>query len=152
MAGVKPIPDGYPQVIPSLVIDGAAAAIAFYGDVLGTTPRPVWTGRTARSATPNCSSATRSSCWPTSSPTWGFAGRSRRRDAGDVERLREDVDAVFARALTAGAKELRPVENQFYGDRSGQFEDPFGHRWSVGTHVEDVPDDEMMKRAEQAMS
>jgi len=44
------------------------------------------------------------------------------------------------------------VENQFYGDRSGQFEDPFGHRWSVATHVEDVPDDEMMRRAEKMMS
>ena len=63
-----------------------------------------------------------------------------------------DVDAVFARALAAGAKQLRPVENQFYGDRSGQFEDPFGHRWSVSTHVEDVPDDEMKRRPEKMMS
>ena len=63
----------------------------------------------------------------------------------------DDVDAVFAKALSAGAKELRPIENQFYGDRSGQFEDPFGHRWSVATHIEDVPDDEMMKRAQEAM-
>ncbi len=59
----------------------------------------------------------------------------------------EDVDAVFNRAVAAGAKSLRAVENQFYGDRSGQFEDPFGHRWSVATHVEDVPPDEMERRA-----
>ena len=59
----------------------------------------------------------------------------------------DDVDTVYDRAVKAGAKALRPVEDQFYGDRSGQFEDPFGHRWSVATHVEDVPPDEMAKRA-----
>jgi len=64
----------------------------------------------------------------------------------------DDVDAVFGRALAAGATEVRAIENQFYGDRSGQFEDPFGHRWNVATHIEDVPDDEMMRRAAEAMS
>jgi PhnB protein len=59
----------------------------------------------------------------------------------------EDVDAVFGRAIEAGAKAIRPVANQFYGDRSGQFEDPFGHQWSVATHVEDVSPEEMAKRA-----
>ena len=62
----------------------------------------------------------------------------------------EDVDAVFDRAVRAGARPVRPVEDQFYGDRLGQFEDPFGHRWSVATHVEDVPPDEMARRAAQA--
>lgn len=62
-----------------------------------------------------------------------------------------DVDAVFAKALAAGATELRAVANQFYGDRSGSFEDPFGHRWSVATHVEDVPAGEMAARAAAAM-
>ena len=61
----------------------------------------------------------------------------------------EDVDAVFGRALAAGAKELQPLENKFYGDRAGEFEDPWGHRWNVATHVEDVPEDEMMRRAAQ---
>jgi PhnB protein len=54
---------------------------------------------------------------------------------------------VVDRAVNAGAKVLRPVELQFYGDRVAQFEDPFGHRWSVGTRVEDVPPDEMARRA-----
>jgi PhnB protein len=58
----------------------------------------------------------------------------------------DDVDAVFQRAIEAGAKELRAPEDRFYGDRSGEFEDPFGHRWSVASHVEDVPPDEMEKR------
>jgi PhnB protein len=59
----------------------------------------------------------------------------------------EDVDGVVERAAQAGATVLRPVEDQFYGDRSGQFEDPFGHRWSVATHVEDVSPEEMGRRA-----
>jgi PhnB protein len=63
----------------------------------------------------------------------------------------EDVDAVYDRALKAGAKSVRPVEDEFYGDRQGQFEDPFGHRWSVATHVEDVSPEEMSRRAAEAM-
>jgi PhnB protein len=63
----------------------------------------------------------------------------------------ENVDAVFERAMAAGAKATRPVADQFYGDRAGQFEDPFGHRWSVATHVEDVSPEEMARRA-QAMA
>ena len=63
----------------------------------------------------------------------------------------EDADGVFERAIQAGAKVLRPIEDQFYGDRSGQFEDPFGHRWNVATHVEDVSPEEMEKRVTAAM-
>jgi PhnB protein len=64
----------------------------------------------------------------------------------------DDVDGVFEAAVAAGARPLGPVEDRFYGDRSGQFEDPFGHRWDVATHVEDVPPDEMAERAATAMS
>jgi PhnB protein len=58
----------------------------------------------------------------------------------------EDADATFERAVQAGAKSLRPMEDRFYGDRSGQFEDPYGHRWNVATHVEDVSEEEMQRR------
>jgi PhnB protein len=58
----------------------------------------------------------------------------------------EDCDALIERAVAAGAKLLRPAEDQFYGDRSGQIEDPFGHRWSISTHIEDVSDDEIKVR------
>jgi PhnB protein len=61
----------------------------------------------------------------------------------------EDADAAFERAVKAGAKPLRAVEDQFYGDRSGQFEDPYGHRWNVATHVEDISDGEMVRRASE---
>jgi PhnB protein len=63
----------------------------------------------------------------------------------------EDVDDVFRRAVEAGATADRAVEDQFYGDRAGQFTDPFGHKWFVATHIEDVPPDEMEKRAAAAM-
>ena len=59
-----------------------------------------------------------------------------------------DVDAMFARALAEGAKQERPVENQFYGDRSGTITDPFGHKWSLSTHIEDVSPDELKRRQE----
>ena len=59
----------------------------------------------------------------------------------------QDVDATFARATERGAQVVRPIEDQFYGDRSGQFLDPWGHRWSVATHIEDVAPDEMERRA-----
>jgi PhnB protein len=61
-----------------------------------------------------------------------------------------DVDGVWAKALAAGAKELRPPTDQFYGDRTAQFEDPWGHRWNIGTHVEDVSPEEMERRAKEA--
>ena len=62
----------------------------------------------------------------------------------------ENSDSVFERAIEAGAKALRPVEDKFYGDRLGSFEDPFGHHWHVATHVEDVSEEEMSRRAEEA--
>jgi len=61
----------------------------------------------------------------------------------------ENVDAFVERAVGAGAKLVRPVQNQFYGDRTGSIEDPFGHSWHVATHVEDVPRDELQRRAAQ---
>ena len=63
----------------------------------------------------------------------------------------EDVDTVFKRAIEAGATEVTPVNDQFYGDRSGQFEDPFGHRWNVSTHIEDVSPEEMERRMAEMM-
>lgn len=62
----------------------------------------------------------------------------------------EDLDRVFARAIELVAKPLREVENQFYGDRSGMFEDPFGHRWSVASHVEDLTPEELQRRGDEA--
>jgi PhnB protein len=147
----KPIPDGYPQVIPYLCIDGAGAAIAFYAEVLGATERmrmPAPDGKIGHAELQIGDSVIMLS---DEYPDMG--ARSPKTVGGTPVMMSvyvEDVDRVFDRAVAAGAKPLRAVEDQFYGDRSGQFEDPFGHRWSVSTHIEDVPPDEMAKRAAEA--
>ena len=64
----------------------------------------------------------------------------------------ENVDALFARAVAAGGKQVRPVSNQFYGDRAGTLVDPFGRKWTIATHIEDVPAQEIKKRMEAAMT
>jgi len=152
MADVKAIPDGYPQVSPYLSVDGAGAAIEFYATVFGATERvrmPMPDGRVGHAELQIGDSVI---MLADESPEMDVHGP--RTVGGTPVTLSvyvEDVDAVFDKAIGAGASVLRPVENQFYGDRSGQFEDPFGHRWSVASHVEDVSPEEMGRRAAEAM-
>lgn len=153
MAGVKPIPDDYPRVIPYLSIDGASAAIDFYTSIFGATERmrmPAPDGKIGHAELQIGDSVIMlADVFPEmGSPSPKSIGGT----PVTVMVYVEDVDAVFARALEAGAVEERPVENQFYGDRAGQFEDPFGHKWFVATHVEDVPPEELARRAEAMMS
>jgi PhnB protein len=152
MATVKPIPDGYPQVIPYLSIDGASAAIEFYTEVLGAKERmrmPAPDGKVGHAELEIGESVVMlADAFP------DMGGQSPKQLGGtpvSVMVYVTDVDAVFARAMKAGATAERQVENQFYGDRAGQFVDPFGHKWFVATHVEDVAPDEMAKRAAAAM-
>jgi PhnB protein len=148
MAKVKPIPDGYPQVTPYLSIDGAAAAIEFYGEVLGAKERMRMPGPDGKIGHAELQLGDSVIMLSDEAPEMDIRGpKSVGGTPVTLSVYVEDVDDVFARAVKAGAKALRPVEDQFYGDRSGQFEDPFGHRWSVASHVEDVPPDEMAKRA-----
>jgi PhnB protein len=150
---VKPIPDGYPQITPYLIVDGAEAAIEFYGKVFGAQER-------MRMGAPgdkigHAELQIGSSLIMLADEHPDFGQLSPKTVGGSpvtVSAYVDDVDAVFAAAVEAGATSLRPVEDQFYGDRTGQFEDPFGHKWSVATHVEDVPPDEMERRAAQFMS
>jgi PhnB protein len=149
---VKPIPDGYPQVIPLLAVDGAAAAIEFYCSVFGASVRLRMDGPGDKIGHAELQLGDSVIMLADEFPEISFVGpKSIGGTPVTLSVYVEDVDDVFARALSAGAKQLRPVEDQFYGDRVGQFEDPFGHRWSVATHVEDVPEDELRKRAEQVM-
>jgi PhnB protein len=148
MAKVKPIPEGYPQVTPYLSIDGAAAAIEFYGEVFDTKERMRMAGPDGKIG--HCELQLGDSVIMLADEYPEMGVRSPKSIGGTPVTISvyvDDVDDVFDRAVKAGANALRPVENQFYGDRSGQFEDPFGHRWSVASHVEDVPPDEMAKRA-----
>ena len=153
MADVNPIPDGYPRISPSLVIDGAGAAIDFYVDVLGATVRMRMDGPDQRVGHAELQLGDSVIMVADEFPEMGYLGP--KRVGGTPVTLLvyvDDADSVLQKAMSAGATELRPVETQFYGDRSGQFEDPFGHRWSVATHVEDVSEDEMMRRAKEVMS
>lgn len=148
MADVKPIPDGYPEVTPYLCVDGANEAIEFYSKVFGATERMRMDGPDGKIGHAEVQLGQGLIMLADPHPEIGV------RDPKDIggtpvtiSLYVENVDDVYKAALDNGATELRAVEDQFYGDRSGQFEDPFGHRWSVATHVEDVPPEEMEKRA-----
>jgi PhnB protein len=151
MADVKPIPDAYPQVSPYLCVDGADAAIRFYSDVFGATERMRMGGGPGDPADKVGHAELQIGdgliMLADEFPEMGAVGP---KTVGGTPVTISVYVEDFARALAAGATELRAVEDQFYGDRSGQFEDPFGHRWSVSTHVEDVPPDEMARRAAEA--
>ena len=152
MASVKAIPDEYPQVSPYLCVDGADAAIGFYTEVFGAKER----GRMPAPGDKvgHAELQLGDSVIMLSDELPEMGQRSPKSVGGTPVTISvyvEDVDAAFDRAIRAGARALRPVENQFYGDRAGQFEDPFGHRWSVASHVEDVPPDEMARRAAEMM-
>jgi PhnB protein len=152
MPDVDPIPAHYPRVSPYLSVDGAAAAIDFYREVLGAAERGRMAGPDGKIGHAELqvgdSLIMLSDAFPDmGAPTPTTLGGS----PVTIMVYVEDVDDVFRRALAAGATELEPVEDRFYGDRSGQFQDPFGHRWAVATHVEDVPPDEMQKRAAALM-
>ena len=152
MATVKPIPDGYPRVTPYLHVDGASKAIDFYRTVFGAKERMRMAGPDGRIGHAELEIGNSMIMVADEHPDMNIRGpKSVGGTPVTVLVYVEDVDRAFERALKAGAKELRPVENQFYGDRSGQFEDPFGHHWNVATHVEDVPPDEMAKRAAKMM-
>jgi PhnB protein len=150
---VKAIPDGYHSVTPYLMVEGAADAIAFYKENFGATElfrMPDAKGRIAHSEIRIGDSVV---MLADSQPT--ATCKSPRSLGGSSVGLMiylENVDTVFARAIKAGSKSLRPVTNQFYGDRSGTLEDPFGHVWTVATHVEDVAPEELERRARAAMS
>jgi PhnB protein len=152
MAKVDPIPTDYPRVMPYLSIDGAANAIDFYCDVLGATERMRMPGPDGKVGHAELEIGASVIMLADAFPDMG-APTPQALGGSPVFLMVyvEDVDDVFARAIAAGAKELAPVQDQFYGDRSGQFEDPFGHRWNVASHVEDVPPDEMEERAARAM-
>jgi PhnB protein len=148
MADVKPIPEGYPSVMPYLIVDGGVAAIEFYGKVLGATERMRMPGPDGKIGHAELEVGDSLIMLADEHPEVGAVGpKTVGGTPVTIHVYVEDVDDVFQRAIDAGAKELRGVEDQFYGDRSAQFEDPFGHRWSVATHVEDVPPEEMEKRA-----
>jgi PhnB protein len=144
---VKPIPDGHRTVAPYLAIKNAASALDFYKTAFGATETYkliIPDGRVGHAEI-----RLGDSLIMLSDEFPEFGGKAPESLGGSPVSIHlyvEDVDAVFKRALAAGARELKPVMDQFYGDRSGQLQDPFGHLWWVATHKEDVAPEEMQKR------
>lgn len=150
---IKPIPDGYPRVSPHLSVAGATDAIDFYKRVLGASERMRMEapgGEIAHAEIeiggsvimigdemPGATDPSPKSLGGSPVALWVFV---------------EDVDAVFAGAIEAGASAVSEPEDHFYGDRVAMFDDPFGHRWNIATHIEDVPPEEIERRAAEAMS
>lgn len=146
-AKVKATPDGYHTATPYLIIQGAAAALDFYKQVFGATellrmPQP--DGKIGHAEMRIGDSVV---MLADEVPGMGYRG-PKALGGSTVSLLLyfEDVDAVVARAVAAGAKLTQPVQDKFYGDRSGTIEDPFGHIWVIATHIEDVAPEEMERR------
>ena len=148
---VNPIPDGYPRVTPYLIVDGAAAAIDFCKSVLGATERMRMAGPDGKVGHAELEIGDSVIMLADEHPEMDARGpKSVGGTPVSLHLYVEDADNVFERAIEAGAEALRPVEDKFYGDRLGSFEDPFGHHWHDATHVEDIPPDEMSKRVAEA--
>jgi PhnB protein len=143
----KPIPDGYPQVTPYLYVDGARAAIEFYTSVLGATERMSMPGPDGKVGHAELAIGASVIMLADEFPDMGVLGpKSVGGSPVAIHVYVEDVDDTVGRAVEAGATVTRPVEDKFYGDRGGEFEDPFGHRWSIASHTEDLTPEEMERR------
>ena len=150
---VNPIPEGYPRVTPYLIVDDGAAAIDFYTSVLGATERMRMAGPEGRVGHAELNVGDSVIMLADEHPEMNAVGpKTVGGTPVSIHVYVEDSDGAFERAIEAGARSLAPVEDKFYGDRSGSFEDPFGHHWNVSTHVEDVPVEEMAKRALAALA
>ena len=148
---VKAIPDGHPNVSPYLIVNGAAGALEFYAKAFGAREQFRHLGPDGRIGHAEIAIGDSLIMLADEHPEVGARGP--RVYGGLPVSLHvyvEDVDAVAGRAIAAGAKVVRPVQDQFYGDRSGSFEDPFGHVWHVATHIEDVSAEELNARAARA--
>lgn len=150
-APVKAIPDGFRSVTPYLVVKGGNEAIEFYKQAFGAVeryrlPAPDGKGVGHAEITVGDSIVMLSDEFPEYgklSPT------STKGTSVTLALYVEDVDAVFAKAIAAGAKVMQPVADKFYGDRSGCIVDPFGHEWTIMTHKEDVSPEEMDRRLKE---
>ena len=149
---VNPIPDSYPRVIPYLAISDAAAAIDFYKEVLGATERMRMDGPDGKIGHAELQIGDGLVMLADEYAEIGHVGPKDGNASVSICVYLENVDDVFAKAVKKGAKEIQPVEDKFYGDRAGTFEDPWGHHWNVMMHIEDVSPEEMEKRAAAFMS
>jgi PhnB protein len=145
----KPIPDAYRRITPCLVVQGGAKALEFYAQVFGATERMRFPGPGGAVAHAEIQIGDSVVIVEDEVPERGTKAPPPGGLAGSPSSLFiyvEDVDAVIARAVELGATLQRPPQDQFYGDRDGYVVDPFGHGWTIATHVEDVAPEEMARR------
>ena len=150
---VKPIPEGYHTLTPYLIVKGAARALDFYAKALGAKELFRMAEPSGRVGHAEMSIGDSRFMLADEFPERGAVAPP--APGGRYVTFLvyvPDVDAAFARAVAAGAKEVRPVTDQFYGDRAGVLEDPFGHQWMIATHVEDVSPEELERRARDRAS
>ena len=152
---VKPIPEGYHSVTPYLCVNGAARAIEFYKEAFGATERSRMEAPGGKIGHAEIQIGDSIIALADEMPEMNF--RSPQTLGGPSSHFMiyvEDVDARVEQAVAAGAKLVRPVKDEFYGDRAGSVEDPFGHLWHIATHTEDLTMEEIKQRhdAEQAQA
>jgi PhnB protein len=149
---VKPIPEGMHTATPHLVCDGAAQAIEFYKKAFGAVETARLPGENGKLMHAAIRIGDSTIMLVDEMPEWGSLGPNALNGSPVTIHLYvEDVDAFVARAVAAGAKVTMQVQDMFWGDRYGQLHDPFGHHWSVATHIRDVTPDEM-REGMKAMS
>ncbi len=154
MAGnVKPIPDNYHRVTPYLIVNGAADAIDFYKKIYGATEIMRMPGPDGKIGHAELKIGDSTIMLADENLEMGHKG-PRTFGGSPVSLLLyvENVDRTVKNAVDAGSKLVRPVADQFYGDRTGGLVDPFGHEWYLATHIEDVSPEEMKKRADAMAS
>ena len=149
MAGkTKPIPEGYHTATPYLIVSDAAGAISFYKRAFNAEERMRLARPRGKVGHAEIKIGNSPIMLADESPEMGYrAPQSLGGSSVTLLLYVEDVDAQFKQAVSAGAKVLRPVEDQFYGDRSGTLQDPFGHIWTIATHKHDLTFDEIRERA-----
>jgi PhnB protein len=149
---VSPIPKGYHTATPYLVVDGAASAIEFYKEAFGATEVMRLPGPGGKVMHAEIRIGDSPIMLADEVPQMNIRGPATLGGSPvSILLYVDDVDAQFSQAIAAGAKEQRPVKDQFYGDRSGTLVDPFGHIWSVATHKQDLTPDEIQTRFEAVM-
>jgi PhnB protein len=154
MSKVSYIPKDYHTITPYLIVKGAARAIDYYKKVFGATELFRMNGPDGKVGHAELKIGDSHIMLADENPSMGQGHTSATTVGGSPVSLYvylPDVDRVIERAAAEGAKILKPVQDQFYGDRSGFIQDPFGHLWGVATHIEDVAPKDMEERAKKAM-
>ena len=145
---VKPVPDGYHTITPYLFVKGAAGAMEFYKKAFGAEELLRFPGQDGKVGHAELKIGNSVVMLADEYPEMGFKSPTTLGGPGfSMLVYVENVDVAFKQAIAAGATEIRPVKDEFYGDRVGTLKDPFGHIWSIATHKEDVTPEEMHRRA-----